>query len=96
MVDFTPGEMGCATNIGKYRLGLTVGQGTFAKVKVAVNTETGQSVAIKIIDKQMVMDNKLMEQVFFHVSLSIFLSHFCGAQCTFEVIHGNKLAADNL
>lgn len=57
--------MGFATTIGKYQLGRTIGEGTFAKVKVAANTVTGQLVAIKIIDKQMVIDNKLMDQVDF-------------------------------
>ncbi|RVW79728.1 CBL-interacting serine/threonine-protein kinase 21 [Vitis vinifera] len=43
--------MGVANNIGKYQLSRTIGEGTFAKVKLAVNTENGQYVAIKIIDK---------------------------------------------
>ncbi|RWR91378.1 CBL-interacting serine/threonine-protein kinase 21-like protein [Cinnamomum micranthum f. kanehirae] len=67
--------MGCAANIGKYRLVRTVGEGSFAKVKAAVNTETGQSAAIKIIDKQMVMDNKLMEQVKREISTMKLLCH---------------------
>ncbi|XP_058067904.1 CBL-interacting serine/threonine-protein kinase 21-like isoform X2 [Magnolia sinica] len=67
--------MGFATNIGKYQLGRTIGEGTFAKVKVAVNTETGHSVAVKIIDKQMVMDNKLMDQVKREISTMKLLHH---------------------
>lgn len=35
----------------------------FAKVKLAVNTDNGQYVAIKIIDKQMVVKRNLMYQV---------------------------------
>ncbi|KAJ9689562.1 hypothetical protein PVL29_014978 [Vitis rotundifolia] len=55
--------MGVAHNIGKYQLSRTIGEGTFAKVKLAVNTENGQYVAIKIIDKHMVMENNLIFQV---------------------------------
>ncbi|WRX35106.1 Protein kinase domain - like 10 [Theobroma cacao] len=46
--------MGLATTIGKYQLGRTIGEGTFAKVKLAVDTTNGHHVAIKIIDKTMV------------------------------------------
>ncbi|KAA8535489.1 hypothetical protein F0562_030492 [Nyssa sinensis] len=52
---------GCS--IGKYQIGRTIGEGTFAKVKLALNTVNGQYVAIKIIDKLMVMENNLMSQV---------------------------------
>ncbi|XP_052200446.1 CBL-interacting serine/threonine-protein kinase 21 [Diospyros lotus] len=55
--------MGHASIIGKYQLSRTLGEGNFAKVKLAVNTENGQYVAIKIIDKHMVMENDLMSQV---------------------------------
>ena len=51
--------MGLAKNIGKYRLGRTVGEGTFAKVKLAVNSDNGQYVAVKIIDKKLVMESNL-------------------------------------
>ncbi|KAA8522777.1 hypothetical protein F0562_009200 [Nyssa sinensis] len=56
-------KMGYANSIGKYQLGRTIGQGAFAKVKLAVNTVNGQYVAIKIIDKQMVMENNLVQQI---------------------------------
>nr|XP_048333706.1 CBL-interacting serine/threonine-protein kinase 21 isoform X2 [Ziziphus jujuba var. spinosa] len=55
--------MGFANSIGKYRLGRTIGEGTFAKVKLAVDTTNGQYVAIKIIDKHMVMESNLRSQV---------------------------------
>ncbi|XP_047327990.1 CBL-interacting serine/threonine-protein kinase 21 [Impatiens glandulifera] len=55
--------MGLESNIGKYRLGRTIGEGTFARVKLALNTENGQHVAIKVINKQMVMENNLVHQV---------------------------------
>ena len=37
--------------VGKYDIGKTLGEGTFGKVKYAVNTETSKAVAIKILDK---------------------------------------------
>lgn len=55
--------MGFVERIGKYRVGRTVGEGTFAKVKLAVDAETGGKVAVKIIDKNMVLRNNLMYQV---------------------------------
>ncbi|KAF5956626.1 hypothetical protein HYC85_003851 [Camellia sinensis] len=55
--------MGYANSIGKYQLSQTIGEGTFAKVKLATNTENGQHVAIKIIDKHMVIENNLIYQV---------------------------------
>ncbi|KAK4777960.1 hypothetical protein SAY87_018147 [Trapa incisa] len=48
--------------IGKYRLGRTIGEGTFAKVKLAVDGLNGRQVAIKIINKQMVTQNNLKSQ----------------------------------
>ncbi|KAG2699292.1 hypothetical protein I3760_07G186600 [Carya illinoinensis] len=56
--------MGFAPNsIGKYKLGRTIGEGTFAKVKLAVDSTNGQYVAAKIIDKKMVTESDLKCQV---------------------------------
>ncbi|XP_044471024.1 CBL-interacting serine/threonine-protein kinase 21-like [Mangifera indica] len=55
--------MGHANYIGKYRLSRTIGEGTFSKVKLGVDTTNGQYVAIKIIDKHMVLENDLKCQV---------------------------------
>ncbi|XP_061349925.1 CBL-interacting serine/threonine-protein kinase 21 [Gastrolobium bilobum] len=55
--------MGSEKNIGKYRLGRTLGEGKFAKVKLAVNCNNGQKVAIKVIDKHMVTESNLKHQV---------------------------------
>lgn len=51
--------------VGDYELGRTIGEGTFAKVKFARNTKTGEAVAIKILDKEKVLKHKLVEQVSF-------------------------------
>ncbi|KAL9252471.1 CBL-interacting protein kinase 32-like protein [Drosera capensis] len=49
--------------VGKYELGRTIGEGTFAKVKFARNSETGEPVAIKIMDKEKVLKHKMAEQI---------------------------------
>jgi len=49
--------------VGKYELGRTIGEGTFAKVRFAKNTENGEPVAIKILDKEKVQRHRLVEQV---------------------------------
>ncbi|XP_042491933.1 CBL-interacting serine/threonine-protein kinase 21-like isoform X2 [Macadamia integrifolia] len=67
--------MGVAATIGKYQLGRTIGEGTFAKVKLAFDTVTRQHVAVKIIDKEMVIKNKLMDQVKREISTMKLLHH---------------------
>lgn len=49
--------------MGKYELGRTIGEGTFAKVKFAQNTETGESVAMKIVDRSTIIKRKMVDQV---------------------------------
>ncbi|XP_047330296.1 CBL-interacting protein kinase 32-like [Impatiens glandulifera] len=49
--------------IGKYEVGRTIGEGTFAKVKFAKDSETGQPVAIKILDKDKILKHKMAEQI---------------------------------
>ncbi|KAK4482783.1 hypothetical protein RD792_009953 [Penstemon davidsonii] len=49
--------------IGRYEVGRTIGEGTFAKVKFARNSENGEPVAIKILDKDKVLKHKMAEQI---------------------------------
>lgn len=49
--------------VGKYEVGRTVGEGTFAKVKFARNTETGEAVAMKVLAKSSILKHKMVEQV---------------------------------
>lgn len=49
--------------VGKYELGRTVGEGTFAKVKFAINTETGESVAVKVLAKSTILKHRMVDQV---------------------------------
>eukprot|EP00253_Pinus_taeda_P027211 PITA_27211 len=55
--------MGFSTRVGKYELGREIGEGRFAKVRVARNIETGLKVAIKIIEKKMILRLNLRHQV---------------------------------
>ncbi|ONK67289.1 uncharacterized protein A4U43_C06F18610 [Asparagus officinalis] len=57
------GGGGGRTRVGKYELGRTLGEGTFAKVKFARNMETGEHVAIKILDKEKVLRHKMIGQI---------------------------------
>jgi len=61
------------SRIGKYELGRTLGEGSFAKVKSAVNVETGQSYAVKILDKEKVFHYKIVD-------------HFKREICTLKLI----------
>ncbi|XWS71297.1 hypothetical protein CRYUN_Cryun03dG0126300 [Craigia yunnanensis] len=49
--------------VGKYEVGRTIGEGTFAKVKFARNSETGEPVALKILDREKVLKHKMAEQI---------------------------------
>lgn len=49
--------------VGKYEIGRTIGEGTFAKVKFAKNTETGESVAVKVLAKSTILKHKMVDQV---------------------------------
>jgi len=55
--------------VGKYQLGKTLGQGTFGKVKLAVDTETGRQVAIKMMDKAKIRANHMGEQIKKEISI---------------------------
>jgi serine/threonine protein kinase len=63
--------MGHGNNIGKYQLGRTIGEGTFAKVKLAVDSTDGRPLAIKIMDKKKVMQSHLKDQVIFHLTFPL-------------------------
>ncbi|RDY03418.1 CBL-interacting serine/threonine-protein kinase 3, partial [Mucuna pruriens] len=49
--------------VGKYDVGRTIGEGTFAKVKFARNSQTGEAVALKILDKEKVLKYMMAEQI---------------------------------
>eukprot|EP00301_Raphidiophrys_heterophryoidea_P005558 c12322_g1_i1.p1 GENE.c12322_g1_i1~~c12322_g1_i1.p1 ORF type:complete len:467 (+),score=145.02 c12322_g1_i1:55-1455(+) len=49
--------------VGKYRLERTIGSGSYAKVKYAVDTETGEAVAVKVIEKDRINTPGMAEQL---------------------------------
>eukprot|EP00246_Nothoceros_aenigmaticus_P012760 TRINITY_DN4097_c0_g1_i1.p1 TRINITY_DN4097_c0_g1~~TRINITY_DN4097_c0_g1_i1.p1 ORF type:complete len:375 (-),score=84.21 TRINITY_DN4097_c0_g1_i1:64-1188(-) len=63
------------TRVGKYELGRTLGEGTFAKVKYAKNVETGESVAIKVLDKEKILKHKMVEQIKREISTMKLVKH---------------------
>ncbi|GMG98843.1 hypothetical protein Nepgr_000683 [Nepenthes gracilis] len=74
--------------VGKYELGRTIGEGTFAKVKFARNSETGEPVAIKIMDKDKVIKHKMAEQIKREIATMKRIKH-PNVVCLYEVM-GSK------
>ncbi|XP_059626391.1 CBL-interacting serine/threonine-protein kinase 11-like [Cornus florida] len=60
---------------GKYELGKLLGCGAFAKVYHARDTRTGQSVAVKIINKKKIVGTSLMSNVKREISIMRRLHH---------------------
>lgn len=61
--------------MGKYEIGRLLGQGTFAKVYYARNIKSGQSVAVKVIDKEKVMRVGLINQIKREISVMRLVRH---------------------
>lgn len=61
--------------MNRYELGRLLGQGTFAKVYYARNLKTGQSVAIKVIDKEKVVKVGLKDQIKREISVMKLARH---------------------
>lgn len=74
------------TRVGKYELGKTLGEGSFAKVKFAKNVDTGEHFAIKILDREQVLRHKMVEQVRTSLVLLIFMCKFSNP-CSNESSH---------
>ncbi|XP_039125441.1 CBL-interacting serine/threonine-protein kinase 12 [Dioscorea cayenensis subsp. rotundata] len=49
--------------LGRYDVGRLLGHGTFAKVYLARNARTGESVAIKVLDKEKILKSGLMAHI---------------------------------
>uniref|UniRef100_A0A1D1Z643 non-specific serine/threonine protein kinase n=1 Tax=Anthurium amnicola TaxID=1678845 RepID=A0A1D1Z643_9ARAE len=68
------GRMGMK-KVGKYEVGRTIGEGTFAKVKFAHNTETGESVAMKVLAKSTILEHKMVDQIKREISIMKIVRH---------------------
>ncbi|KAL2462174.1 CBL-interacting serine/threonine-protein kinase 25 [Abeliophyllum distichum] len=60
---------------GKYEMGRLLGQGTFAKVYYGKNLKTSESVAIKVINKDQVKKEEMMEQITREISVMRLVRH---------------------
>ncbi|XP_074281070.1 CBL-interacting serine/threonine-protein kinase 24 [Silene latifolia] len=61
--------------VGKYEVGRTIGEGTFAKVKFAVNSETGDSVAVKVLAKTTILKHRMVDQIKREISIMKIVRH---------------------
>ncbi|XP_022885336.1 CBL-interacting protein kinase 23-like [Olea europaea var. sylvestris] len=61
--------------IGRYKLGRTLGEGSFVKVKFARNVETNENVAIKILNKEKVLKHKMIGQIKREISAMKLIRH---------------------
>ena len=61
--------------VGKYELGRTLGEGTFGKVKYAINTETKEAVAIKVLDKEKIQKQNMGNQIKKEISIMKMVKH---------------------
>eukprot|EP01001_Neometanema_parovale_P006786 NODE_3130_length_1274_cov_203.107732_g2971_i0.p1 GENE.NODE_3130_length_1274_cov_203.107732_g2971_i0~~NODE_3130_length_1274_cov_203.107732_g2971_i0.p1 ORF type:complete len:327 (+),score=89.63 NODE_3130_length_1274_cov_203.107732_g2971_i0:59-982(+) len=62
-------------HIGRYTLLENIGQGTFAKVKKAVDRKTGEEFAVKIMEKKKIIGEGLEPQLKREVSIMLNLKH---------------------
>ncbi|XP_021760794.1 CBL-interacting serine/threonine-protein kinase 24-like isoform X2 [Chenopodium quinoa] len=67
--------MATTRRVGKYELGKTVGEGNFAKVKFAINSETGESVAVKILAKTTILKHRMVDQIRREISIMKIVRH---------------------
>ncbi|XP_019457009.1 PREDICTED: CBL-interacting serine/threonine-protein kinase 9-like [Lupinus angustifolius] len=63
------------TRVGKFELGKTIGEGSFAKVKLARNVDSRDHVAIKILDRNHVLRHNMMEQLKKEISAMKLINH---------------------
>ncbi|CAN6467022.1 unnamed protein product [Victoria cruziana] len=49
--------------LGKYEIGRTLGEGNFGKVKYATNVESGKGFAVKILEREKILQLKITEQI---------------------------------
>ncbi|XP_037494765.1 CBL-interacting serine/threonine-protein kinase 1 isoform X3 [Jatropha curcas] len=61
--------------LGKYELGRTLGEGNFGKVKLAKNIDSGQPFAVKILEKNRIIDLKITDQIKREIATLKLLKH---------------------
>ncbi|TXG52624.1 hypothetical protein EZV62_021793 [Acer yangbiense] len=79
--------------VGKYEVGRTIGEGTFAKVKFAQNTETGESVAMKVLDRSTIIKHKMADQVIAsRTKIYIILEFITGGELFDKIVQHGRLS----
>ncbi|KAK8446908.1 hypothetical protein SEVIR_9G561900v4 [Setaria viridis] len=71
----TAAAAGRKTRVGPYELGKTIGEGSFAKVKLARDSRTGAVCAIKVLDRNHVLRHKMVEQIKREISTMKLIKH---------------------
>ncbi|GAB4825641.1 CBL-interacting serine/threonine-protein kinase 1 [Ancistrocladus abbreviatus] len=61
--------------LGKYELGKTLGEGNFGKVKLAINLQTGNPFAVKILEKDKILHLKISDQIKREIATLKLLKH---------------------
>uniref|UniRef100_A0A8I6Z4N6 non-specific serine/threonine protein kinase n=1 Tax=Hordeum vulgare subsp. vulgare TaxID=112509 RepID=A0A8I6Z4N6_HORVV len=61
--------------VGRYEVGRTIGQGSFAKVKFAVDSDTGVPVAMKVLDKATILNHRMLQQIKREISIMKIVRH---------------------
>ncbi|XP_059633597.1 CBL-interacting serine/threonine-protein kinase 1-like [Cornus florida] len=61
--------------LGKYVIGRTLGEGNFGKVKYAKNLDSGQSFAVKILEKNRILELNITDQITREIGTLRLLKH---------------------
>ncbi|KAJ4883603.1 Pentatricopeptide repeat-containing protein [Raphanus sativus] len=61
--------------VGKYEVGKTIVQATFAKLRYAKDTETGESVALKMLDKDKLLKTNMSELIKIEICTMMLINH---------------------
>ncbi|XP_010274456.1 PREDICTED: CBL-interacting serine/threonine-protein kinase 12-like [Nelumbo nucifera] len=69
MADWKKKKEGQTLLLGRYEVGKLLGHGTFAKVYHARNVKTGESVAIKVLDKEKILKGGLIAHIKREISI---------------------------
>ena len=73
-VDVVVAEDG-STTVGNYRLGRDLGKGTFGKVRVGTHLLTEEKVAVKILEKDKIVDTNDVDRVSREIHILKVLRH---------------------
>jgi 5'-AMP-activated protein kinase catalytic alpha subunit len=65
----------CFSNLTKTNLGKTLGKGTFGQVKLGTNVNTGEKVAIKVLDKCKIKDSADIDRIKREIHIMKLLRH---------------------